>query len=149
MFQTRRGLLCWRLLIRHARSHQSVNMTNSVVWKKRSGQNLPSKSNPPLRRGSINYKINCIAPAHLNCILTSPVLQNPIHFYVQNAVELKKRKFTKATDLNPNQNNNRKKGKHHTRFMREKNQMAFLHANDEYQWERIQYDECALFPLCY
>lgn len=34
---------------------------------------------------------------------------------------LKKHKFSKVTDLNPTQNNNnRKKGKHHTRFMREK-----------------------------
>lgn len=53
-------------------------------------------------------------------ILTSPVLQNPICFYFQSAVGLKKHKFSKVTDLNPNQNNNRKKGKHHTRFMREK-----------------------------
>lgn len=97
-------------------------MTNSVVWKKWWGKNLASKSNSINRTGSSNYKIHRAAKAHsIKSIITSPALQNSIFFYFQSAAGLKNHTFSKVTDLNPNQNNNtRKKGKHHTRFMREK-----------------------------
>lgn len=100
---------------------EPVNMTNPVVWKKWSGQNLASKSNPNTRTDSSNYKIYCSAQAHsTKSILTSPVLPNPIFSYFQSAVGLKNCKLLEVTDLNPCQNNNRKTGKHYTGFMREK-----------------------------
>lgn len=46
---------------------------------------------PLLRAGSSNYKAHHAAPTHFKKgILTSPVLQNLIHFYFQREVRLQK-----------------------------------------------------------
>lgn len=128
---------------------EPVNMTNPVVWKKWSGQNLASKSNPNTRTDSSNYNIYRSAQAHsTKSILTSPVLQNPTFSYFQSAVGLKNCKPLEVTDLNPCQNNNRKTGKHHTGFMREKIKWHFY-----MQMMNITEKEFnmmnVMFPLCY
>lgn len=68
-----------------------------ILEKKKSGQNLPSESNretPLLTRGSSNYKAHHAAPTQFKKgILTSPVLQNLIHFYCQREVWLESHKF--------------------------------------------------------
>lgn len=75
---------------------QSVNMTNSVFWEKKKKKSRiylqrAIEKPPLLRAGSSNYKAHHAAPTHFKKgILTSPVLQNLIHFYFQREVRLQK-----------------------------------------------------------